>query len=354
MMYKKDIKIALFSFFLLFVLSITFIERAYAQIRRADRTYLSVKDLDDFLNRHIDSLKITGLSLAVINDGKIVYYRTHGVKEINSCEKVDTNTLFEAASMTKPVFAYTVMKLVEQGEIDLDYSLYKYWTYKDIEYDKRHKIVTARMVLGHTTGLPNWRPKEGKLEFKATPGNKYTYSGEGYEYLGYVVSHIKNEPLEETIERELFNPLGISSSYFRDNEYVRINAAVGHTNGETSGRKVLDKAWVSYGLRTEAREYSKFIIMLMKESLVPNSTFNKMATPQIAVENEVISCLGIRLSYTENGPKYFHSGNNGNRFQSYFEFYKDSQTGFVFFINCNKGKELTSALINFISVLQSI
>jgi len=329
---------------LLFCITVT----GYSQIKRADGTLVTTEQIDNFLDRQIDSLGITGISLAVINDGKVVYYRVSGVKDVVTGEKVDTNTLFEAASMTKPVFAYTVIRLTEKGLIDLDKPLYDYLTYEDIKYDSRHKQVTARMVLNHTTGLPNWRPKGEKLAFESSPGSKYLYSGEAFEYLGYVVEKIIGERAENVINYEIFEKNEIKTSFFIDNVYVKSNSAVGHTDGKISGRKELDRAWVSYGLRTEARDYSKFLIMMMRESLVENSTFNKMALPQIKVDHNTTACLGIRLSNTPYGPKYFHSGNNGNRFQSYFEFYRDSQTGFVFFINCNRGKELTKELLTFI------
>lgn len=343
-MVKQELRYHLILTISLFVIFLVLSDKGYSQIKRADGSNLTTEQVDSFLNKQIDSLGIIGISIAVINDGKIVYYRVKGVKDIVNCEKVDTNTLFEAASMTKPIFAYTVIKLAERGEIDLDRQLYSYLTYEDIEYDPRHKLVTARMVLNHTSGLPNWRPKGEKLVFKETPGSKYLYSGEAFEYLGYVVEQIKDATAEEIISKELLEPLGILNSSFTDNEYLKKHAATGHTNGIVSGRKELDRAWVSYGFRTEARDYSKFMIMMMQESLENSSTFNKMATPQIEVDNETTSCLGIRLSYTPYGPKYFHGGNNGNRFQSHFEFYRDSQMGYVFFMNCNKGKELANSL----------
>jgi len=342
---KKYNKILHLSFFLFFSF---FTDTVYSQIKRADDTFVTAEQIDKFLDRKIDSLEITGISLAVINDGKVVYYRVSGVKDIVTGDKVDSNTLFEAASMTKPVFAYTVIRLTDKGLIDLDRPLYKYFTYQDIKNDPRHKQVTARMVLSHMTGLPNWRPKGEKLVFESDPGSKYLYSGEAFEYLGYVVEKITGERAESVISKEVFVKNDIKTSFFTDNDYLRANASVGHTDGKVSGHKELDRAWVSYGMRTEARDYSKFIIMMMKESLEENSTFNKMALPQIKVDDNTTACLGIRLSNTPYGPKYFHSGNNGNRFQSYFEFYRDSQTGFVFFINCNRGKELTKELLTFI------
>ena len=92
------------------------------------------KDVDNFIETYRKYFEIPGVSLALIKDGKLVYHKTYGVKNTFTGEKVDSNTLFEAASITKPVFALAVEKLAERGVIDLDKPLYEYLPYKDIEY----------------------------------------------------------------------------------------------------------------------------------------------------------------------------------------------------------------------------
>jgi CubicO group peptidase (beta-lactamase class C family) len=308
----------------------------------------SKKALDRFIMSEVDSLQITGLSVAVIEKGRVVYYRCTGEKNIETHEKVDKRTLFEAASMTKPVFAYAVHKLVAEGRFDIDTPLFRYSPYEDLEYDDRYKLITGRMVLGHTTGLPNWRPKGERLAFNADPGSQYIYSGEGYEFLGYAVSRHTGEDLNDIIREEVLAPLGMKHSFMTDNDYVTKNMSTGHTDNKVTGRKILDRAYVAYGLRTEARDYAKFVIELMKESRVPGSTFSRMASPHTNIDDSVISCLGIRSQQTPDGVKFFHSGNNGNRFQSHFAFYKDRDMGFVFFMNCNKGVEFAGRLNDFL------
>lgn len=85
------------------------------------------KEVDHFLQSQVDTLGITGLSIALLEDGKVVYHRTMGMKDKEKGEKADSNTLFEAASMTKPVFAYVVLKLVRKGVLSLDTPLYRYY-----------------------------------------------------------------------------------------------------------------------------------------------------------------------------------------------------------------------------------
>jgi hypothetical protein len=152
----------------------------------------SAAKIDQFIETYQKYYQIPGVSLALIKDGGVVYYKTYGVRNTFTGEKVDENTLFEAASITKPVFALAVQKLAERGIIDLDKPLYLYLPYPDIESDERYKLITARHVLTHRTGFPNWRSmnKDGKLNIKFTPGTDYSYSGEGFEYLKIVIEKI--------------------------------------------------------------------------------------------------------------------------------------------------------------------
>ena len=92
----------------------------------------SKTEIDQFILTQMDTLHIVGLSIALIDDSKVVYYKTFGMKDKEKGEKVDDRTLFEAASMSKPVFAYAVMKLVQRGILHLDTPLYKYYPYEDL------------------------------------------------------------------------------------------------------------------------------------------------------------------------------------------------------------------------------
>ncbi|HET6541847.1 MAG TPA: serine hydrolase domain-containing protein, partial [Chryseolinea sp.] len=141
---------------------------------------ISKNALDDFLASKMKKLKIPGLSAAVINDGKVVYQKTMGYANMEEKLPITTETIFEGASLSKSVFAFFVMTYVEEGKLSLDKPLYQYLPYADIDYDDRYKKITARMVLSHRSGFPNWRRDEpdGKLKIKFEPGTQYLYSGE--------------------------------------------------------------------------------------------------------------------------------------------------------------------------------
>src|SRR5207248_1472461 len=112
------------------------------------------------------------------------------VKHAASKETVDMDTVFEAGSTSKPVFAYAVLKLCEKGVMNLDTPLTKYTSRRFLEADPRLELITARHVLSHTTGFQNWRSKEEPLKIHFTPGEKWSYSGEGYGYLQSVVTQL--------------------------------------------------------------------------------------------------------------------------------------------------------------------
>jgi CubicO group peptidase (beta-lactamase class C family) len=134
---------------------------------------------------------VPGLSLAVFKRARIVWQDSFGVRDRRSGVPVDSNTLFEAASMSKPVFAHVVLKLCERGILGLDTPLTRYSRHRLLEGDSRLDIITAPHILSHTSGLvPDWRSSEQPLRIAFTPGEKWSYSGEGYYHLQSVITDL--------------------------------------------------------------------------------------------------------------------------------------------------------------------
>ncbi|MEO0688363.1 MAG: serine hydrolase domain-containing protein, partial [Cyanobacteria bacterium J06649_11] len=128
-----------------------------SKIRLFDNSEIQSAHLTDFLNQQMDSLEIPGLSIAIVNDAKIVYSKNIGYANIDTKKELTENSIFEAASLSKPVFAYMVMKLSERGGIVLTRPLHYYLPDPLMEVDQRYKNVNAINVLSHSTGFPNWR-----------------------------------------------------------------------------------------------------------------------------------------------------------------------------------------------------
>jgi CubicO group peptidase (beta-lactamase class C family) len=319
--------------------------------------YRTKNEIDQFIQSQMDSIGIVGLSITLIEDAKVVYYRTLGMKDKEKGDKVDRNTLFEAASMTKPVFAYAVLKLVQKGTLSLDTPLYKYYPYEDLAHESRYKLITARMVLDHTSGLPNWRhEKFRELTIDAEPGTKFEYSGEAYGYLGLVVQHLTGKDLEDIIQEEVFTPLGMQHSFMVWNDILAAHKAMGYEKGTPTQVFKPLRAHPAGTLHTEAYDYARFVIQLMKEDKKQNSVFRQMSIPQVEgkapnpgdANSGIWVGSGIFIEKTPYGIKYQHGGNNGD-FMGNFQFYKKQNSGYVFFMNCDKMPQFMKNLDQFLN-----
>jgi CubicO group peptidase (beta-lactamase class C family) len=149
-----------------------------------------------------------GMAIAVIDRGKVDYVNAYGIRNAKA-DPLTTDTVMYGASLTKTVFAYTVMQLVDQGKLKLDTPLMddldnplptygpdpvfpdKYGPYKDLADDPRWKKITPRMCLTHSTGFSNFwfiEPDQ-KLHIHFDPGTRFSYSGEGLILLQFVIEH---------------------------------------------------------------------------------------------------------------------------------------------------------------------
>lgn len=136
------------------------------------------------------STTVPGASMALVADAKLLWRGAFGVKDFASKAPVDHDTIFEAGSVSKTVFAYAVMKLCEKGVLDLDTPLTKYTPDRFLEDDPRLDRITARHILSHTSGFQDWRSKKDHLNIRVSPGERWDYSGEGYSYLQSVMTHV--------------------------------------------------------------------------------------------------------------------------------------------------------------------
>jgi len=312
------------------------------------------KVLDDFIRTYQNYYQVPGVSLALIKDGKVVYHQSYGVKNIITQDKVEEHTLFEAASITKPVFAYAVQSLMEKGLIDLDKPLYEYLPNKDIEQDERYKKITARHVLTHRTGFPNWRymNNDGKLDIKFEPGTKYGYSGEGFEYLKKVVEKVTGKKVEQVLEEEVINPLGLYHFYFSKNDTLQKLVATGHYDNLPSNDGLPEEPGMAYSLHTEAVAFTRFMLALMNQQGLKPETYEHMLkvhsefnTEEGKEKPKYHEYMGISLAVRETpyGLAYGHGGNNGD-FRCQFEIYKDLKMGYVMFTNGSGASPLLDVL----------
>lgn len=315
---------------------------------------------DQVVTTLMKHFQVPGASIALVKDGALVHHNTYGTQNAYSAEPVKDDTLFEAASITKAVFAFTVNRMAERGEIDLDRPLHTYLPFEDIQHDKRYEKITARHVLSHQTGFPNWRwmNPDGKLDIKFYPGIQYGYSGEGFEYLGSVVAHIAGEPLETVVRRETLAVMNFEkNTFFAEGPELYQQSARGHWAGMAGPHSFPDEIGVAHSMYTEARAFSNFMVGLLAEEGLSAEGYDKMLEPQVATpldprqEPQWLGRygLGFHMMKSPHGLAYGHGGNNGN-FTCQFELYPEHQMGFVVFTNADTGSLLVNALREYLVI----
>jgi CubicO group peptidase (beta-lactamase class C family) len=296
----------------------------------------------------MDSGGVSGLAIAIVNDTAIAWSRGFGMRSLETNEPVDENTVFEAASLSKPVFAYAVLQLVDQGLIDLDTPISEYYDYDAIAHDERAKKITPRMVLCHSPGFPNWRPRDGQLTTNFEPGTEFSYSGEGFGYLQRAVMQITGEPLQELTERLVFEPLGMTNSSYIWDDRLEANLAMPHGgDGEVlrKGKPGRGRGHAAATLHTTAPDFARFMIAVMDGTELSYSMAAAVLTPQIEVDTGVTWGLGIGLQENETGPAFWHWGDNTG-YKAYTLTYPERGVGVVWFTNSENGHAILEGLLD--------
>jgi CubicO group peptidase (beta-lactamase class C family) len=147
--------------------------------------------------------RIPGISFALITEGRQVWTRGFGIKDTRANDPVDVDTVFAAGSLTKPVFAYAVLALVEQKLFALDTPLAAHLPGDLLGKEPRLRLVTARMLLSHTSGIA--APLESPT-FNFAPGDRYAYASTGFLLLQLVVERVTGKSLAEFMRVNLLEP----------------------------------------------------------------------------------------------------------------------------------------------------
>ena len=348
---KKSIFLLAFSFVILYLFSNflsgcikTKIENPIAKLKTDITAEELIFKLENEIPKIMEKAMIPGLSIAVIRDGSILWNKGFGVKSRESEEPVTNETVFEAASFSKPVYAYAALKLVERGELDLDKPLIEYVTDEYIKEkflghdvdDDRFRKITARKVMMHSSGFPNWRGRN-PLNINFEPGEKFSYSGEGFGYLQKVIEKITGLSLNDFIKNEVFDPLGMSrSSYVWQKSYDTHTAYPHNMMGEIGRKGKPKQGHAAATLHTTASDFARYMKAIMNHTGLQQSTIDSMLTPQIVVDpeatNDVVWGLGVGLQKTPHGIAYWHWGDNMT-FRCFFVGFPQQKIGLVYFTN---------------------
>ena len=172
---------------------------------------------------------VPGIAIATVHGGD-VSVEGFGVRRAGTDDKVTGDTVFEAASLSKPVFTAIVIQLAAEGLIDLTRPLVSYLPLPN-PADERARSITATHVLSHSSGWRNWRNgRDVALTADFEPGSKFSYSGEGYFFLQRVVEKLTGQGLSRLARDRVFEPVGMKTSGFIWRPDLDAALASPHTN----------------------------------------------------------------------------------------------------------------------------
>jgi CubicO group peptidase (beta-lactamase class C family) len=319
----------------------------------------TIAQLEESIPRLMQEATVPAVSIAVIRDGQTYWLHTFGVANTKTKQPANDDTVFEAASLSKPVFTYAVLKLVDQGKLDLDAPLSKYLSKPYIEDDPRINQITARIVLSHRTGFRNWRNKE-PLKIYFTPGERFSYSGEGFVYLSKVVEEITGKPLNDFLTETVFVPLGMTSSSYLWRPDYETRAATGHTEAGAPVDKFKPKEVnAAASLHTTAGDYGRFVDAVLTGTGLKPQTLKQLETPQIAIDPQCTNCtdrtpgelskfifwgLGWGIEKTPTGETIWHWGDDGT-FKCFVAADIKRKNAVVYFANGENGLAIAQPIV---------
>lgn len=315
-------------------------------------------DLQSYLPKLMKEARVPGLQIALIREGKIVWHQDFGVRNSRTGDPVTDNTIFEAASLTKPFFAYYVMKLVEQGVLSLDKPILGYLPRSLVEQGLGHSLdekgfhrdwfekITARQVLSHSSGMPHG---EGGKPFPLffEPGTQWKYSADGYFFLQKAVEFLKGDKIENLMQKEVLDPLGMTRSCLVWRDDYEKTMANGHGFfGRPEEFRKRTEAHAAATLYTTAEDYAKFVCAVLNGDLLRPETLKEMLTSQIDMDKDkgLGWSLGFGTQTDANGRAIWQWGDYGI-FRNYIIAYPREKAGVVYLANSFYGLSICADIV---------
>lgn len=352
-------------------------------IKRLDGSTITTDSLTNKINQLVNDANIQGIAITVFNDNQIVYEKHFGYKDFEKKLSFTKSTNIYGASFSKAVFGVLVMKLVEQGVIDLDTPLETYLPKKIHEYkplmrwhdnysalknDSLYSKITARMCLSHTTGFPNyrWFESDQQLRVKREPGTRFDYSGEGLIYLQVILEKITGKNLEELAQELVFKPLQMNRSSYKWQHDFDADFAYGHKSiGEKYEKDIDNEPRGAGTLETTASDFSQFLKAVLDHKILTEKSWNELFKNHISIKSKrQIGALsledgtqndGIQLGYglgwgilqTPFGFGTFKEG-HGDGFQHYFILFPKAKKGIMIMTNSDNGEGIFKELLDLV------
>lgn len=323
-------------------------------------------------------------------EGGALHVRGFGMARAEMNVAVSEDTVFEGASLGKPICGWVALRLVKQGLFDLDRPLDGYAPLAAADRSPRVLKVTARHVLSQSTGLPNWRQQPGPLIASSDPGKTFTYSGEGFFWLQRAMEQATSKPFCRIVREELFEPAGMVDSgytwresyerrmafgYDTDGKHFDIYAALGRRLDLVARRWARDAdEWrveeaeravkeeltelaplpcyampnAAGSLITTVPDYLRFMRHVLtardRDDGLPEPLWRAMVTPWTRVNSAVSWGLGWGLQQDDWGDALWHFGSNGT-FRNFALIDVKRSRGVVVLTNSANGRKLYPKVI---------
>jgi len=356
-------------FYLVFILSLIGCKESPSrkEIDLKTRVKAGTPIPDGIMDTLLEGYNVPAISIATIHNGEIDWVKAYGVRQYGSSVKVDSTTLFQAASISKPVSAVIALHLVDRGELSLDEDVnikLQTWKVPLNEFTKTEPV-TIRRLLSHSAGLPmhgvpefnanakipslvqildgDWNASNESVRPFVVPGKEYHYSGGGYIVLQVLLNDISHRPFEELAEEFVLKRAGMNSSTFEQPlpKDLWSQAAVGHQkNGvplKGSWHTLPEQA--AGGLWTTPKDLACFMIELWKsyqgisDTLLPQYLAREMLTRQI-------DDMGLGIALPSYGVfRFTHSGGNAG-YRCFMVLSVNVPDGVVVMTNGDSGEQL--------------
>jgi CubicO group peptidase (beta-lactamase class C family) len=305
--------------------------------------------VDEYVQGEIRAQQIPGLSVAVMDNGRIVLAKGYGFANVEHQVPVKPETVFQSGSMGKQFTATAVMMLVEDGKIRLDDRISRYFTNAPDSWTN----VTIRHLLTHTAGFTDY-PKGfdfrrdytedellkriAAIPLAFPPGEKWSYSNLGYQTLGILIHKVTGEFYGDFLQERIFRPLGMDTARIISEADIIPNRAAGY---QLVDGKLKNQEWVSPTLNTTADgslylsvlDMAKWDAALYTDKLLKKSSLAEMWTP-VKLNDGKTQGYGYGWSLGEiRGHRIIEHGGSWQGFKSYIARYPDEKLTVVLFAN---------------------
>lgn len=318
-----------------------------------------VKGLPGWLKKY----DVPSVAVAYIADGKLAWTAVAG--EQSPGVPATETTLYNIASLTKPIVAETILRMASENKLQLDEPIYPFWVDPDIKDNPWNKLLTPRLCLSHQTGFANWRRMTGNvLTFKFQPGTQSSYSGEGYFYVARFAQNKAQKPFDQLAQQYVLGPVGMKDTAFTTKDWFKGRLAEPYEKGGFT-QPLLTSTWNAADLvRTTITDYARFVLSVMhNEDVSPAIAAQRLVMTRDWVPDEMrkqvcaayekpgVAChisAGMGLGWqiiVHNGVTIVdHSGSDPGAHSLAF-FIPATQTGAVIFTNGEDGDKVIAEVV---------